>query len=178
MTASHRHVLGGLALLAAFASAACGSGSDATGDASESDTAASASGTEPAASPTEADLPTAPDGTDYTACEDGSCEVLVSGDPVEFAFADFTLTVTITDDGIETHTASSDGTRSGNSSMSGPGMPDAYCVAYLTAGSNTMSCYTDDGSGEAPAPESEPGVLVLEMLDFAEGTAVVRLTMG
>jgi hypothetical protein len=117
------------------------------------------------------------DGTDYAACDDGSCEVLVSGD-VEFAFDDFTLTVTITDDGIETYTANSDNTQSGSSSMGGPGMPDAYCVAYLSAASNTMQCYPDTEPEEAPAPETESGVLVLEMLDFSEGTAVIRLTMG
>jgi hypothetical protein len=101
----------------------------------------------------------------------------VSGD-IKFAFDDFTLTVTITDDGIETHTASSDNTRSGSSNMSGPGMSEAYCVAYLTASGNTMRCYPDTEPEDAPAPEAEPGVLVLEMLDFLEGTAVIRMTMG
>ncbi|MCD0445021.1 hypothetical protein LO763_15500 [Glycomyces sp. A-F 0318] len=176
MTSSHRRLLGAFALLAVFAGAACGTGSDATGDASQ----APESGAEPTAesTPSEEAAPTAADGTDYAACDDGSCEVVVSGDPVEFAFADFTLTVTITPDGIETDTASSDGTRSGNSSMSGEGMADAYCVAYLTAGSNTMNCYPDTDPGDVAPPEPESGVLVLEMLDFEEGTAVIRLAMG
>jgi hypothetical protein len=101
----------------------------------------------------------------------------VSG-AVEFAFDGFTVTVTITDDGIETYSATSDDTNSGSSKMSGPGMPDAYCVAYLTGSSNTMRCYPDAEPEDVPAPESESGVLVLEMLDFLEGTAVIRLTMG
>lgn len=177
MTASHRRFLIGPVLLAMFTAAACGtdSGPEETGgDASPAGDAAETTETTPA----EPETPTAADGTDYAACEDGSCEVIVSGDPVDFPFPDFTLTVTVTEDGIETYTANSDNTQSGSSNMSGPGMSDAYCVAYLNAGSNTMSCYSDTEPDDAPAPESEPGVLVLEMLDFVEGTAVIRLTMG
>lgn len=176
MVLSHRHLLSGLALLAVFAGAACGSDADATGSGSESSTGDSEQSAE--STPAEAEAPTAADGTDYAACLDGFCEVVITGDPVEFAFEDFTLTVTITGDGIETHTANSDHTRSGNSGMSGEGMADAYCVAYLTAGSNRMGCYPDTEPGDVAPPESEPGVLVLEMLDFHEGTAVVRLAMG
>ncbi len=165
------------ATLLSLATAACGSepDADAAGDASEPEASASASGVE-TTSP-EPEALTAIDGTDYAACDDGSCEVLITGD-VEFTFDDYTLTVTITEDGIETYTANSDNTSSGSSNMSGPGMADAYCVAYLTASSNTMQCYPDAEPEDVPAAESEPGVLVLEMLDFLEGTAVIRLTMG
>ncbi|SDE00287.1 hypothetical protein [Glycomyces harbinensis] len=164
-----------MALLASIAIAGCGTEprSDEAGDASDP----SASSSDVESTSPEPESPTAVDGTDYAACDDGSCEVLVTGE-VQFSFDDFTLTVTITDDGIETHTANSDNTRSGSSNMSGAGISDAYCVAYLTAGSNTMQCYPDTEPGEAPAVESESGVLVLEMLDFLEGTAVIRLTMG
>jgi hypothetical protein len=173
MTTPHRHRFA-LALLAVLATAACGAepGSDPVEDTSEA--TASASATE-SASPEPEEL-TAADGTDYAACDDGSCEVLVSGE-VEFAFDDYTLTVTISADGIETHTASSDNTRSGSSSMSGPGISEAYCVAYLTAAGNTMQCYPDTEPDEAPAPEAEAGVLVLEMLDFLDGTAVIRMSL-
>jgi len=177
MSASYRRLLLGPALFAMFAAPACGTGSDSGetgGDTSAADNTEQAAETTPA----EPEAPTAADGTDYAACEDGSCEVVISGESVDFSFPDFTLTGTITEDGIETHTASSDNTRSGNSNMNGPGMSDAYCVAYLNAGSNTMSCYPDTEPGDMPAPESEPGVLVLEMLDFTEGAAVIRLTMG
>ncbi len=166
-----------MVLLAALATGACGagSGSDATGDVSESASSAAASSAEP--SPTVSAAPTAADGTDYAACDDGSCEVAVSG-AVEFGYDDFTLMVTITADGIETYTANSDNSSSGASNMSGSGMSEAYCIAYLTASSNSMSCYPDSGEDDVPDPESEPGVLVLEMIDFAEGTAIIRLTMG
>jgi hypothetical protein len=174
MTTPHRHRLA-LVLLAALATTACGAepGSDPVEGTSAA--TASASATE-SASPEPEEL-SAADGTDYAACDDGSCEVLVSGE-VEFAFDDYTLTVTITADGIETHTANSDNTRSGSSNMSGPGMSEAYCVAYLTAASNTMQCYPNTEPEAAPAPEAESGVLVLEMLDFLEGTAVIRMTLG
>lgn len=177
MSASYRRLLLGPALFAMFAAPACGTGSDSGETGGET---SAAGNTEQAAetTPAEPEAPTAADGTDYTACGDGSCEVVVSGESVDFSFPDFTLTVKVTEDGIETHTADSDDTRSGSSNMNGPGMSDAYCVAYLSAGSNTMSCYPDTEPGDMPAPESEPGVLVLEMLDFTEGTAVIRLTMG
>ena len=173
MTTPRRHRLFAPALLAALATAACGAepGSDPVESTAEPSTSAVES-----TSPEPEEL-TAADGTDYAACDDGTCEVLVSGE-VEFAFDDYTLTVAITADGIETHTASSDNTRSGSSNMSGPGISEAYCVAYLTAGSNTMQCYPDTEPDEAPAPEAESGVLVLEMLDFLEGTAVIRMTTG
>jgi flagellar basal body L-ring protein FlgH len=177
MTSSNalaRRTLAVTALFAALALTGCAAESDDpesnTGDSVSAETTA-----EP--EPTEEPSPSAADGTDYAACDDGSCEVLVSGE-VEFEFDDLTLTLTIDEDSIETYTANSDSTRAGSSSMGGSGMSDSYCVAYLTAGSNTMQCYPDIEPEEAPVPEAEPGVLVLEMLDFSEGNAVIRLTMG
>jgi hypothetical protein len=173
-----RRSLAATALFAALALTGCTAESDAPDSPTESSTGQSAGAETTAESePTEEPSPSAADGSDYAACDDGSCEVLVSGE-AEFEFEEFTLTVTISEDGIETYTANGDNTQSGSSSMGGSGMSDAYCVAYLSAGSNTMQCYPDIEPEEAPEPETEPGVLVLEMLDFEEGTAVIRLTMG
>lgn len=171
----HRYRLLACALLAALATAACGaeSGSvapdDETADATETETGAGATETEPSESPTEAG-PTAADGTDYSACDDGSCEVAIS-EAVTFEFDDFTLTIAPTEDGIETEKTSADG-GTGTSGSSG-----AYCLNYITADSHSGSCYAFAEETPAP-PDPEPGVLALELLGVADGTAVIRLTMG
>lgn len=169
--APHRPRLVALALLAAFGTAGCGTGSDADpgGDASGSAAAESSS---PEPSSPEPEAPTAADGTDYAACDDGSCEVAVSSEPVSFAFDEFTLTVNATEDGIETRKEGDGGT--GTGSMSG-----GYCLSYVTVDGTSTSCYgaVEDGAVPEP-PEPEPGVLALELLDVTDGTAIIRLTMG
>jgi hypothetical protein len=164
-----------LVLLAALATGAwgAGSGSDATGDVSESASSAAASSAEP--SPTVSAAPTAADGTDYAACDDGSCEVAVSGNPVVFDFGDFTLTVTAIEGGVETEAVS-------GGASSGGTMTGGYCIAYQTAGGGssggTLSCYALADGEVPPVPEPAPGELAVELLDFTEGTAIIRLTMG
>lgn len=120
---------------------------------------------------TSSEAPTAADGTDYTACDDGTCEVEVA-EPVEFDFGDFTFTITaVTEDGIEYETVNDDG-GTGSGSMSG-----GYCNSYLTANSSSSSCY---GVLEGTPPEPDPGAgeVQLQLLNVTDGAAVVRFTMG
>ena len=115
--------------------------------------------------------PSAADGTDYTACDDGTCEVAVS-ERTEFVFGEMTLTITaVTEDGIETRTYSPGG-GVGSGSLSG-----GYCVSYMTPNGATASCY-GEGDGEPPEPDPAAGELALELLDVTDGTAIIRLTMG
>lgn len=160
------------ALVAAFATASCGaeSGSDAPDDETTdrpTESATTEGGTDP--EPTEA-APTAADGTDYSACDDGSCEVALS-EPVTFEFDEFTITITPTEDGIETEKTSPDG-GTGSSSSSG-----AYCLDFITANGFSGSCYAI-AEELPPRPDPDPGVLALELLDVTDGTAIIRLTMG
>lgn len=138
------------ALLAALALAGCGDDSD--------------SG---------AEAPTAADGTDYTACEDGECEVAVS-EPTDIVFltaeGDVTLSITeVTENGIELSTTFP--TSSGENS----GTLGGLCESLISANFTSSSCY---GGGTLPEPDPAPGELVLQLLGMNDGAAILRLAMG
>lgn len=109
----------------------------------------------------------AADGSDFTACSDGTCEVLVSGP------ADIPLTgqgglrrlsvVAVTAQGIDFRT---DGGGTGTLS---PG-----CVVTLYENGSGSSC----SSGEPRKPEPVDGVLALQLAQVRAGTAVLRLVSG
>ncbi|MEU5154692.1 hypothetical protein [Glycomyces sp. NPDC021274] len=128
-----------------------------------------AEATEPEPSPTP-EQPTAADGTDYAACGDGSCEVAVS-EPVDLELDGFTLQVTaVIEDGVDISTE-----RGGGSTSAG--ISGGYCVAFLTENGVQTGCYGGFvGDERPPVPEAEPGVLIVELLDFTAGTAILRIT--
>lgn len=156
--------LGTAALLALVALAGCGSDPD-NGSGTESPTTAAT--TEPA------EALTAADGSDYTACDDGRCEVLIT-EPVELVFdtADGALTLNIgevSQKGISIKVANESGSASGTA-LTG------VCEAVITGINLSSRCNTGDLTTAEPQPE--PGVLVLQTLDMTEDTAVLRITLG
>ncbi|MFG3340058.1 hypothetical protein [Glycomyces sp. NPDC048151] len=114
----------------------------------------------------------AADGTDYTACEDGACEVAVSepmdrviGAPHE-GMATLTITAVI-EDGIEFEVAQSESTSSG--SLSG------ICESTITANSMFSTCFDE---GVLPEPAPWQGELVVQLLGMNDGAAVLRLAVN
>lgn len=114
--------------------------------------------------------PAAADGTDYTACEDGECEVAVA-EPVEIAVggADgMTISITVvTENGIEFEMVQANGSIGG--SLGG------ICEAFLTGTSMSSSCWL---VGEMPEPQPGDGELVLQLLGMNDGSAVLRMALG
>ncbi|RRR98179.1 hypothetical protein EIW28_14775 [Glycomyces terrestris] len=95
----------------------------------------------------------------------------MSGEPVVFEFAEFTVEVTVAGDGIELVKEGGGGT--GTGSLSG-----GYCATYLSATGMSSSCY-GIVEGEPPAAEAPgSGEVLLELLDLSDGTAIVRFTAG
>ncbi|MFG3338337.1 hypothetical protein [Glycomyces sp. NPDC048151] len=159
------------ALLTALALTGCATepdGPDSPSDPASSENGAAASTAAP--SLTEEPPPVAADGTDYQNCT-SRCEVEVT-DGTVFEYDDFTLTITdVTEDGIEVSREDDSG-GTGTTSISG-----GYCVSYMSANSSSSSCY-GGFDGEPPGPEPADGELALELLYVADGTAIIRLTMG
>jgi hypothetical protein len=117
----------------------------------------------------EAPPPSASDGTDYTACDDGTCEVAVT-DAVDIVVGEFTYAITdVSEEGLEMETDNGAGSSTGGSLSVG-------CVSYLAPNSAGVGCY--EGTGEPLEPDPEPGELALELVDVTDGTAIIRLTMG
>jgi hypothetical protein len=142
-------------LLAALALTGCGTDSGGGSD-SEADTP-------------EAPPPSAADGTNYTACDDGTCEVAIT-DAVDLVVGDFTYAIkAVSEDGLEMETDNGAGSSTGGSLSVG-------CVSYLAPNSAGVGCY--EGTGEPPEPDPEPGEVALELVDITDGTAIIRLTMG
>jgi hypothetical protein len=164
MTTSRPPRWGYLAAPALFtALAAAGCGSDGAED------GAGASGAASSEAPSQA--PTAADGTDYSACDDGACEVAITQPPVEFAFADFTLTITaVTDNGIEYE-------KVGTDSGTGTGSMGGVCFSTMSAESTSTQCHGGI-EGEAPQPDPEPSTVELQLLAVADGTAIIRIAEG
>ncbi|MCC3762901.1 hypothetical protein K3N28_07425 [Glycomyces sp. TRM65418] len=153
-----RRRLAACSLVAALALAGCGDDS--------------ASDSDPDAGAASSDAPTAADGTDYSACDDGECEVAVS-EPTDFVFTtaegEVTLSITdVTENGIEISTAFP-GAGQSTGSLGG------LCESVLTSTSSSSACY---GGGTLPPPEPEPGILVLQLLGMNEGAAILRMAMG
>ena len=114
----------------------------------------------------------AADGTDYTACEDGECEVAVK-EPMDIAIgasdADMvTLSITaVTEDGIEYEVIQS-GTTSG-------GSLGGVCQATISETSSYSSCFEE---GTPPEPDPLQGELVIQLLGMNDGSAVLRLAVN
>lgn len=171
-----RPVLATGALAVALFLSGCGSDSDASVDATPTTDVASTEATsEPAVSESASD-PVAlvpADGTDYSACADGNCEVAVS-EPTEIEFdgstGPGTLAVTdVLDDGIALDVTLSGG--------GGSGELKGRCTSNFSAGGGSMDCPADLESTPEP-PEPPAGVLSVQLAGFADGTAVLRLALG
>lgn len=152
------------ALLLAFTLTSCtadsGSGTDSGGGSDSVE-----GSTTPAAS-----LPSPADGTDYDACDDGTCEVSVTA-PFDFTIGDYTLAITeMTDEAIEMEMSNGAGSRTSGSLTS-------RHIAIVTANSAGVQFYGEP-AGERPEPELAPGDLALELLGSTEGAAIIRLTLG
>lgn len=114
--------------------------------------------------------PTAADGADYAACADGTCEVALTG-PVDIAVGGSTgpgtfKVLAVGEDGIEFEL---DLPRSG-----GRGTLKGFCTLTFVPGGGGSSCSTKPS---AP-PEPRTGVLAVQLVGVAGGTAVVRLVAG
>jgi hypothetical protein len=114
----------------------------------------------------------AADGTDYSACEDGDCEVAVA-EPMDLVIGAphegmATLSVTaVTEDGIEYEVIQS-GTTSG-------GSLGGVCQATISETSSYSSCFEE---GTPPEPEPLQGELVIQLLGMNDGSAVLRLAVN
>lgn len=120
--------------------------------------------------PPEADP--AADGTDYSACEDGECEVAV-GEPMDIVIGAphegmATLSITaVTQDGIEFEVTHSESTSSG--ALGG------VCEATISETSMFSTCFEE---GMPPEPAPLQGELVVQLLGMNEGSAVLRLAVN
>jgi hypothetical protein len=120
--------------------------------------------------PPEADP--AADGTDYTACEDGECEVAVA-EPMDIVIGApdegmVTLSITaVTEDGIE-YEVIQGGTTSG-------GSLGGVCQATISETWSSSSCFEE---GTPPEPEPLRGELVMQLLGMNDGSAVLRLAVN
>jgi hypothetical protein len=151
--------LSAAALLSVLALAGCGSDSDSSAD--------------PATETSPAEALTAADGIDYTACDDGRCEVAVT-EPRAFEFesehGSMTYNVTeVTDGEISIEVIGPGGVARG-AGLYGP------CEAVISATSVESGCDPDSDTPSEPAPE--PGVLVVQLLEVNEGEAILRFTLG
>ncbi|MDA1362646.1 hypothetical protein O1R50_23695 [Glycomyces luteolus] len=92
-------------------------------------------------------------------------------EPVDIGLDGFTLQVTaVTEDGVDITAERGGGTTSA-------GISGGYCVAFLTENGVQSGCYgAFVGDERPPVPEAEAGVLIVELLDFTAGTAIVRIT--
>lgn len=172
----HGPALAACALTAAFLLSGCGS--DSPSSPNESPTVEIASpeaASEPAVSESASDpaqlVPA--DGTDYTACADGNCEVAVA-EPIDIEFdgstGSGTLAVTdILDNGIALDVTLPGG--------GGDGELKGRCTSHFHAGGGSMDCPADlEGTPEPPEPTA--GVLSVQLAGMTDGTAILRLTLG
>ncbi|WP_020668149.1 hypothetical protein [Amycolatopsis nigrescens] len=149
---------------AALALAGCGSGgSDGADDAAAPDV--------PAAPPSSA-APVAADGTDFTACTDGNCEVLVSAPadiPVGGHGGGITKLSVVTLDaaGLSFKTETDGG--------GGSGELKGGCVLTFYSGGGGSRCTS---GGEPTAPEAQTGVLAMQLVSATDKGVVVRLVAG
>jgi hypothetical protein len=118
-------------------------------------------------------LPPAADGTDLTACTDGTCEVEMS-DPVDIPLTDHPSDITmlsvveLTADGLDFTTTSDDGATSSGAIGEG-------CITTLSSGGGGSSCSADPDQEPPPPPSFEPGALTMQVVGAADGTVVLRL---
>jgi hypothetical protein len=150
-------------LLAALATAGCGTVSGTAVPAATTTAAVTTTTTTPPA-------PTAADGADYAACADGTCEVAVSGPvdiPLGGSVGPGTFAVrAVLADGVEFELTSAIG--GGSGSLKG------HCTATFVPGGGGMSC----SSKPSAPPEPRAGVLAVQMVGVTDGTAVLRLVTG
>jgi hypothetical protein len=111
--------------------------------------------------------PVAVDGSDYTACADGACEVLVTG-PVDIPLTGQgglrrISVVAVTADGID---FAADG--------GGTGSLTPGCVATFYQNGSGSRC----SSGKPEKPQPVDGVLAMQIADLRGGTVVLRLVSG
>ncbi|MGP4015792.1 hypothetical protein [Saccharopolyspora sp. 5N708] len=115
--------------------------------------------------------PVAADGTNIEACSDGNCEVALSG-PTDIRLTGqgggiTTLSVVeVSAAGIRFTTTSEEGGSSSGELTDG-------CTLSFYSGGGGSSC-----GGAQGLPEQETGVLAMQLVDFASGTAVLRLVAG
>lgn len=172
-------------LLAALLAAGCGSGPVGEGTdngetpADRATTRAETgrpahTGTASATSSPPAPKPTASDGTRYSACADGTCEVAVSR-PVDIAVGGGTLSVKGVKPGNELmfEIATADGA-TGSGTLKGCGT----VLSFSPGGSGVTSTICDAGGIPEP-PDPEPGALLIQMAGWnADRAAVLRLVSG
>ncbi|WP_206796103.1 hypothetical protein [Amycolatopsis sp. MtRt-6] len=120
----------------------------------------------PSSSPA-ASAPAAADGSDYSACADGTCEVRVSG-PVDIPLTGQgglrrISVAAVTANGIDFTT---DGGGTGNVTRG--------CVITLYEHGSGSRC----SSGEPERPRPVDGVLALQVADLRDGAAILRLVSG
>jgi hypothetical protein len=168
-------ILAGGALLVALLASGCGSQPGGEGTVgSKGEPTARASTREPSSKPpTSAPPPplTASDGTDYAACEDGTCEVAVPG-PADFPVAGGTFTAKKVKAGesVEFKLTLAGGGE-------GSGTVKGHCGAvmkFYPGGAGMVSKVCEDGTTPSP-PAPEPGMLQLQLVGWdADDAAVIR----
>jgi len=111
--------------------------------------------------------PSAADGTDVTACADGTCEVLLTAQRLDVPTPVGVLSLTVTDEGVEYSLVNpSGGTNSGSA--------EGNCVITLAldgsgGGSTCMA------GGEPPELAPAPGTLEMQLLDTGTKTPILRM---
>ncbi|MCI2423242.1 hypothetical protein MOQ72_38065 [Saccharopolyspora sp. K220] len=141
------------ALLTAFTATGCGASDDTGAPAQPTST------------------PVAADGTNIDACSDGNCEVALTG-PTDIRLTGqgggiTTLSVVeVNAAGVRFNATSAEGGSSSGELTGG-------CTLRFYDGGGGSSC----GGHQAP-PEPETGVLAMQLVDFSNGTAVLRLVAG
>ncbi|MBN6033632.1 hypothetical protein [Amycolatopsis sp. 195334CR] len=111
-------------------------------------------------------VPVAADGSDYAACADGTCEVLVSG-PAEIALSGTAgisklVVRAVEGNGIRFEAGGSSGSLSAN------------CISTFYENGGGSSCST--APREAPAPVD--GIVAMQIASVQDGTAVLRVVSG
>jgi hypothetical protein len=160
-----------LIVLVGLVTACGGDGSDGSG--AEAATETTAETTSTTAESTTTTRPRAADGTDLAACADGNCEVEVSA-PVDIPLTGqaggitmLSVTEVTPDDFSFTTVSNGGGTGSGGLSEG--------CIARQTSNGGSSMCPGPDP--DLPLPV-EPGVLAIQPVELADGTAVLRLASG
>ncbi|THV40891.1 hypothetical protein [Glycomyces buryatensis] len=163
-------------LTAALLLSGCGTDSASSPDESPAtETASTPATSEPAISESASDpAPLDPaDGTDYTACADGNCEVAIS-EPTDIEFDGSTgpgtlAVIDILDDGLALQVTLPGG--GGDSELKG------RCTLHFSAGGGSMDCPADLEATPEP-PEPAAGVLSVQLAGMTDGTAILRLALG
>ncbi|MEE1939986.1 hypothetical protein V1L54_11340 [Streptomyces sp. TRM 70361] len=172
-------------LLAALLAAGCGSGpagegadggeTPAGGATTRAGTSRPApTGTPSATSSPPAPKPTASDGTRYSACADGTCEVAVAR-PVDITVGGGTFSVKGVKPGHELtfEIVTADGA-TGSGTLKGCGT-----VLSFSPGGGGVTSTACDAGGVPEPPDPEPGALLIQMAGWsADRAAVLRLVSG